>query len=123
MRSSSDRMAGRLRARIESHARQGITRETMKTIIAAVLAAASLNAHAVIYSPPDEKCPDGVIWSDGMRSCRHLDEERQRAKISEANERYASKRIQSIPGICTGDDCNHVVKIQHWDARTGAMLN
>jgi hypothetical protein len=95
----------------------------MKKTIAAALAVASFSAHAYTIGPPDEKCPDGVIWSDGMRTCRDLKEEKQRAAISAGNERYASKRIQSIPGICVGDDCNRIYKIQHWDARTGQMLN
>ena len=95
----------------------------MKTLIAAALALASISAHAYTIAPPDEKCPDGVIWSDGMRMCRDLKEEKQRAAISAANERYASKRIQSIPGVCTGDDCNRIYKIQRWDARTGQMIN
>ncbi|MFM0726215.1 hypothetical protein PQQ53_21335 [Paraburkholderia strydomiana] len=44
-------------------------------------------------------------------------------KDRETNYRNSFDRIQNIPGICTGDDCNHVVKIQRWDANTGAMLN
>jgi hypothetical protein len=44
-------------------------------------------------------------------------------KQRETNYRDTFNRIQSIPGICTGDDCKRVVKIQKWDANTGAMLN
>jgi hypothetical protein len=95
----------------------------MKTIIAAALAFASISAQAYILAPPDEKCPDGVIWSGGQRACRNIAQEKQDREISAANERYASKRIQSIPGICTGDDCNRIYKIQRWDRRTGQMLN
>jgi Spy/CpxP family protein refolding chaperone len=110
----------------------------MKTIIAAALALASISAHA--YDDPNQIGPmykPNGSWNskackygaDSMR--QHCLTQQQRAEIdkvtpttlAEANERYASKRIQSIPGICVGDDCNRIYKIQHWDARTGQMTN
>lgn len=64
------------------------------------------NASALALSVCDPKTA-----SDGLS-------EKQR----ETNYRDSFNRIQSIPGVCTGEDCNHVVKIQRWDAN-GNMVN
>ncbi|HDR8921243.1 TPA: hypothetical protein QDA90_003620 [Burkholderia vietnamiensis] len=45
------------------------------------------------------------------------------AKWEKFQREHPYEHIQSIPGVCVGDDCNRVVKIQRWDAHTGQMLN
>ncbi|MCA8013327.1 hypothetical protein LGM38_14845 [Burkholderia vietnamiensis] len=48
---------------------------------------------------------------------------REYEKRHAVDEKDSRNRVQSIPGVCVGDDCNRVVKIQRWDAHTGAMVN
>ncbi|WP_261534597.1 hypothetical protein [Burkholderia multivorans] len=45
------------------------------------------------------------------------------AKWEKFQREHPYERIESIPGICVGDDCKRIRKIQLWDARTGQMLN
>lgn len=44
--------------------------------------------------------------------------EDQRAR----NYRDSQNRMPNIPGVCVGEDCNHIRKIQRWDAN-GNMIN
>ena len=43
-------------------------------------------------------------------------------KQREINYKDSFNRMPNIPGICVGDDCSHIRKIQHWDAN-GDMTN
>ncbi|QIF07927.1 hypothetical protein G5A69_09835 [Ralstonia mannitolilytica] len=43
-------------------------------------------------------------------------------KAREMRYRDSFNRMPNIPGICVGDECGHIRKIQHWDAN-GNMTN
>ncbi|KVO10272.1 hypothetical protein [Burkholderia ubonensis] len=45
------------------------------------------------------------------------------AKWEKFQSEHPYERVDSIPGICVGDDCKRIRKIQLWDAHTGQMLN
>lgn len=79
----------------------------------------------VVQNP---RCPNGARkLGGGLYECVKTPEEiaandAAAEKQREIAYRDSFNRIQSIPGICVGDACNHI-KIQKWDAKTGAMLN
>jgi hypothetical protein len=117
----------------------------MKTIIAAVLAVSSISAQA--YDNPNQVGPMFINGSLNTKACapgtfdrsahKCLTPEQitQQQKFDEfakspGYEKWARPtsgkslgQMESIPGICVGDDCHRIRKIQLWDARTGAMLN
>ncbi|MDW3684011.1 hypothetical protein RA280_20125 [Cupriavidus sp. CV2] len=78
---------------------------------------------------PMEKCPYSArSYGGGMYECvkstqQKAADEAQAEKSRETNYRDSFNRIESIPGVCTGEDCKRIIKIQRWDAKTGAMLN
>ncbi|MFM0031183.1 hypothetical protein PQR70_33705 [Paraburkholderia madseniana] len=81
---------------------------------------------ASIVSNP--KCPYGArTIGDGSYQCVRSPQEvaadeAKAEKQREINYRESFNKMPNIPGICVGDECNHIRKIQHWDAN-GNMTN
>ncbi|MEX3933313.1 hypothetical protein AB4Y32_16170 [Paraburkholderia phymatum] len=79
-------------------------------------------------APPSSKCPYGEhTLGDGSYQCLRSPQEiaadeAKAEKQREINYRESKNRMPSIPGICVGDECSQIRKIQHWDA-DGQMTN
>ncbi|MCA8266435.1 hypothetical protein [Burkholderia vietnamiensis] len=90
-----------------------------RTILALAVALGATAAQAACeYGYADAKA--GLCNDSPAQVAQGLREYEKRHAV---DERDSYNRVQSIPGVCVGDDCNRVVKIQRWDAHTGQMVN
>lgn len=77
---------------------------------------------------PNPKCPNGArMLGGGLYDCVKSPEqvaadEAAAEKQREISYKDSFNRMPNIPGICVGEACNHIRKIQHWDAQ-GDMTN
>lgn len=103
----------------------------MKRLAIALLCAVSIGAHAepdprtvagFDHLPPEVQARAMQHYEASQRATVDQKGVADAARLAAADRATLGSRIQNIPGVCVGDACNNVVKIQHWDSN-GNMTN